>query len=385
MPTPPQSNYDDLVNNQLAQDWTDGKAFVDALLQFMQDEFKSIFGTTNSSARQGSMPGLYGSFSTYTFEDAATVVTTFLQFCDDIAETVLKIVIQALEDLTLVLTTSFKIVSPTSLLGLLLNDVLHIDPTLSIAEIIGMIIGFPATLVGKILGKGDTLPALPTMPTSDSEAALAEAVDMDPTVKLWLGILGGTTQAIWGFADIIGDLQTLAGEDGKRGTQSGVIDMFDIWCPMFETFFLFPYDPVDGAIQWAIPPMVLTALLPSIMGVLALFEWPGITSKLISAGIDDSIVNAMAEYVGPFVQAFSGAANTAIGITFQVKTGDTNWVDLAGTALGNLSFLLAVFGTLWLNASTEDVPVIIKMVVDAVGNIGAAVCIYESTSLPPTR
>ena len=77
------------------------------------------------------------------------------------------------------------------------------------------------------------------------------------------------------------------------------------------------------------------------------------------------------------------SASPALGITFQVKNGDTVPTDIAGTALGNLSFMLAVFGTLWLNATTEDIPVIVKTVVDAVGSVGAAVCIYESTSLPP--
>jgi hypothetical protein len=67
--------------------------------------------------------------------------------------------------------------------------------------------------------------------------------DMDPTVKLWLGILGGTAQAVWGFADVVGDMQTFQGEDGERGGQSGVIDMFDMWCPLFETFFLYPCTP----------------------------------------------------------------------------------------------------------------------------------------------
>lgn len=89
--------------------------------------------------------------------------------------------------------------------------------------------------------------------------------------------------------------------------------------------------------------------------------------------------------MSPFVQAFSGAVNTGVGITYQVETGDTYWVDIAGTALGNLSFMPAPLATRWLNASLEDVPVIIKMIIDAIGNIGAAVCIYQPTSLPPTR
>jgi hypothetical protein len=47
--------------------------------------------------------------------------------------------------------------------------------------------------------------------------------------------------------------------------------------------------------------------------------------------------------------------------------------------------MFAPLGTYWLNASLEDVPVIIKMIIDAIGNLGAAVCIYGSTSLPPSR
>jgi hypothetical protein len=272
------------------------------------------------------------------------------------------------------------------LLGLLLSDVLHIDPKLKLTDIVGFVLGFPATLVAKILGQGDTLPTLPTLPTSANDAALA-AVGDDDELKTWLGILGGTTQAVWGLADIVGDLQTLAGEDGKRGTQSGIVDIFDALCPIAESALLFPYPPYSDKqkqYMWMVPAIVLTSVLPSAMILLGQWDWPELTTALTeNGGMDESIANAMGEYVSPFVQAFCGAANTAFGIAYQVKTGDKVWVDIAGTALGNLSFLLAVLGTLWLNETTEDVPVLVKMVVDAIGNVGAAICIYESTSLPP--
>jgi hypothetical protein len=51
--------------------------------------------------------------------------------------------------------------------------------------------------------------------------------------------------------------------------------------------------------------------------------------------------------------------------------------------LGNLSYMLAVLAQKYVNEAAEDVPVLIKTVVDAAGNIGAAVCIAEATSLPP--
>jgi hypothetical protein len=385
MPNVTQSKYDTIVNDDLATDWAGGIALVEALQTYLTDIISSVFGDTSTSARDGSLPNLYNSFTTYKFlNDTDTVVVKFLEFCDDVAKTIIDIVVMVLEDLSTVITTSFQIVSPSSLLGLLLDDVLHIDPTLTVAEIIGMVIGFPATLVGKILGKGDTLPPLPTLPTGDSTGA-PPLTDMDPTVKLWLGILGGTTQAIWGFADLIGDLQTFKDDGPKRPTQSGVIDMFDMWCPLFETFFLYPYDAPEGSIDWALPWITLSAVTPSVFGLLGLFSWDKATQTLKAAGADDSILNGMNDYVSPFVQAFSGAVNTGVGITYQVETGDTYWVDIAGTALGNLSFMFAPLATWWLNSNLEDVPVIIKMIIDAIGNIGAAVCIYESTSLPPTR
>ena len=63
----------------------------------------------------------------------------------------------------------------------------------------------------------------------------------------------------------MGDLQTFSDEDGKRGEQSGIVTMFDIWCPVVESALLFPMPPYDD-LEWAIAPIVFTALLPSIFG-----------------------------------------------------------------------------------------------------------------------
>ena len=38
----------------------------------------------------------------------------------------------------------------------------------------------------------------------------------------------------------MGDLQTFSDEDGKRGEQSGIVTMFDIWWPVVESAVLFP-------------------------------------------------------------------------------------------------------------------------------------------------
>jgi hypothetical protein len=372
LPTFTQGNYTDLVN-QMGDDWATGKAFIESAWTFVTTTFQDLFGADNAQARATALPTM--------FSELATMVDNFLSFCDDVAQTILDIAKLALQELSQLLTTPFTLVSSASLLGQVL-DLLNINVTVQLDKIMGMIVAFPATLVAEALGKGNTLPDLPALPVSDSDSALAEAAGEDPTLKLWLGILGGTSQTIWGLADIIGDLQTFAGEDGKRGEQSGVITMFDIWCPVFETGFLFPLPPYDE-LEWAIAPIVFTALLPSVFGAFGLQEWPGLTSKLQSAVGDKAAGSTMASYVQPVVQTLSGAANTAFGVSFQVENKDTYWVDILGTVLGNLSFILAISGTVWLNETTEDVPVMVKMLVDAIGNIGAAICIYESNSLPP--
>jgi hypothetical protein len=378
VPLLPQANYETLTED-LATDWNKGMQFVQSLQTFMQATFEGLFGRTKGSALSGRLDTM---FLDTLLNDANSAAVNFLEFCDDVADTVLDVAIQALNDFGAYLTTTFKLVSSRSLLGQLL-DLVGINPTISLSEIAGLIVAFPATLVSEIVGNGRSLPALPALPTGSSVAAPGEAAldgESDP-VKLWLGILGGTTQAIWGMADIIGDLQTMTGDDGTRGTQSGAIDILDIMCPLFESGFLFPL-PLDQKLEkQLVPPIIFTALLPSIFGSLALMSWPKLNGMIsdLPTGVGDVI----SDYAGPFIQAFAGAANTALGVAFQVKNGDTVPTDIAGTVLGNLSFMLAVFGTLWLNATTEDIPVIVKTVVDAVGNVGAAVCIYESTSLPP--
>jgi hypothetical protein len=372
MPTLPQPNYETPLED-LADAWNNASTVVSDLLGTMES-FTSLFGQTRQSALAADLTKL--------FTDLNGAAVNFLEFCDDVANFVLDVAIQALEDFATFFTKQFKIVSSTSLLGQLL-DLVDININMSLSEITGLIVAFPATLVSEIVGNGNALPALPALPVESSDVTPYQSAlgGESDTVKLWLGILGGTTQVIWGLADIIGDLQTFAGEDGSRGEQSGAIDIIDIVAPIFESGFLFPL-PLDQKLEkQLVPPIIFTALLPSIFGILSLTSWPKLAGKI--SQLPDGVGDVLTDYVGPFIQAFAGAANTALGVAFQLENDDTVPTDIAGTVLGNLSFMLAVFGTLWLNATAEDVPVLVKMVVDAIGNVGAGICIYESTSLPP--
>ncbi len=51
--------------------------------------------------------------------------------------------------------------------------------------------------------------------------------------------------------------------------------------------------------------------------------------------------------------------------------------------LGNISYQFAVLGSAWVAAATEDTSVLAKTVIDAAGNIGAAIAIAESATIPP--
>ena len=107
--------------------------------------------------------------------------------------------------------------------------------------------------------------------------------------QVGLGIVGAAAQGVWGMADLVGDAQQLVDpETGKRGTPSGVIDYFDILCPLVETIALWPSEPnSDGSASypfhgglatsttdWELLPFVIwTAVIPSIFGAVAKAGW----------------------------------------------------------------------------------------------------------------
>ncbi len=85
--------------------------------------------------------------------------------------------------------------------------------------------------------------------------------------------------------------------------------------------------------------------------------------------------------MGPFVQMIAGTANTIMGSYYSAKNS-AGWVAIFGTVLGNLSFVGAPLATKVMASTTDDISTLVKMAIDAGGNIGAAVCIAEAASLP---
>ena len=77
----------------------------------------------------------------------------------------------------------------------------------------------------------------------------------------------------------------------------------------------------------------------------------------------------------------SGIANTVLSLTYEIENGNSGSA-IAASVLGNLSFMFALFTTWWMKATTDDASCLIKMAIDLSGNLGAAICIAESSTLP---
>jgi hypothetical protein len=196
------------------------------------------------------------------------------------------------------------------------------------------------------------------------------------------------------MADLVGDLQEFYDEDSKqRGTPSGVIDYFDILCPLVQTIVLWPGDPNPDGTQaepfknglakstkdyLLLPFVIFTAILPSLFQAATKPAW---SANVVNSAFPKPIQGIVKDYMNPFVQMIGGTANTVLGVTYSAKN-DAGTSAILSTVLGNLSYIGAPLATKLMNETTDDVSTLVKMLIDAGGNIGSAVCMAEATSLP---
>ncbi len=419
-----QSTYEPLLQ-QLGKDWVDGMTFSQNLFTFVEDTMSLGF----SSGGAANKSGLTNTQLTTWFTDLNDTVVDGLTLLDDIADTALDIAITGVALAEDYFTYSYNIVGDMGLIGFILEEA-GVDFGFSLAEIVSWVVAFPAALIGKCLGYSSLFPPAqpPTMlgrlragrvgpgwspatllrkvpvpravlpwagPTTARPAVRRATLGKDPDGwQVGLGIVGAAAQGVWGFADLVGDLQQLVDpETGKRGTPSGVIDYFDILCPLVETIALWPSEPnSDGSASYPfhgglatsttdfeiLPFVIWTAVIPSIFGAVAKAGW---TDDLSNAGFPSGVQDIAKDYMAPFVQMIAGTANTVLGSVYSARN-DAGAVAITGTVLGNLSFVGAPLATKIMNETTDDVSTMVKVVIDAVGNVGAAVCIAEATSLP---
>ncbi len=308
-----------------------------------------------------------------------------------IAETVIALMKVALDWVLDTLSYEIQIL-PSEFRYTLIGQIFRlagIDPTLSVSHLIGLVAAYPATLIHALHGSGPLFPASTT-------GAAGERISVGDSNDGWatgLGFTAAVVQGIWGFNDVIVDLQTATNEDGSKASAPSFCDWIDIFAPLVLCIAQWPSAQDDGntgppfygfidtssKYDWMLPWIIASGIFPSLM---ALVQKRTAAVAGTNEPAPDSVADPLANYYGPIVQMICGIVNTTIGTAFNVKT-DADAAAIAGGVLGNLSYMLAVFMESFVNEAAEDIPVLIKTLFDATGNVGAAVCIAEATTLPP--
>lgn len=369
----------------LATDWADAMTLSDALFTFISTTMTDAFSTGGNPDKSK----LNNTEITTWFTQLDTVVHDGLQLLDALADTLLDLCKAGVALIEAYFTYQYNVVSSMGILGLILEEV-GVDLHFSLSEILSWVIAFPAALVARCRGYSALFPA--TVGGDTRHKALG--ANPPDGWQVGLGITGAVAQGVWGMADLIGDAQQFYNEDtGKRGEASGIIDYFDILCPLVETVALWPSEPnSDGTTAYPfhggiatssnkyllLPFILWSAVLPSVFGAVAKAGW---TKDVSNAGFPSGVQDVAKDYMAPFVQMIAGTANTVMGSIYS-SANDAGTVAIVGTVLGNLSFVGAPLATKVMLETTDDVSGLVKLLIDAGGNIGAAVCIAESASLP---
>lgn len=368
----------------LATDWADAMTLSDALFTFISTTMTDAFSSNGSADKNK----LSNTQVTDWFTQLDTVVHDGLQLLDALADTLLDLCKAGVALIEGYFTYQYNLVSSMGILGLIMEEV-GVDIHFSLAEILSWVVAFPAALVARCRGYSALFPAtVAGFPRGQLGANPPDGW------QVGLGITGAVAQGVWGMADLVGDAQQFYDSDtGKRGEPSGLIDYFDILCPLVETVALWPSEPnSDGSASYPfhggiatstedfelLPFIVWSAVLPSVFGAVAKAGW---TKDLSNSGFPSGVQDVAKDYMAPFVQMIAGTANTIMGGVYSGKN-NAGWVAILGTVLGNLSFVGAPLATKVMLNTTDDISGLVKLLVDAGGNIGAAVCIAEATSLP---
>ncbi|MET0694442.1 MAG: hypothetical protein ABWY56_10955, partial [Propionibacteriaceae bacterium] len=273
-----------------------------------------------------------------------------------------------------------------------------IDPTLSVGHLVALVASYPATLYSDVSGHGPLFPATPVSAQRGRgmrpHRKSHQLGDGNDGWEIGLGITAAVVQSIWGLNDVVVDVQIGTDEDGNTKKAPAICDWIDIFAPILLTILQWPsatdsngntmppfYGGVDHSTKydWMLPWIIISALCPPTMTLIAKRVPFGSGTNEPSP---QNVKDPLADYYGPIIQMVSGIVNTAIGTAFSVKTS-AGGSAIAGGVLGNLSYMLAVLAQKYVNEPAADGPMMVKMTVDFAGNIGAGVCIAESTSLPP--
>jgi hypothetical protein len=306
-----------------------------------------------------------------------------LQMCDAIADAVFDFVKAALTALEDYLSYQWNLASINPVLKFILEK-LGVDPTMSLNRLVSLVAAFPLTIVREATGLS------PVFSPGQSAGRSVGSTATSDTGDRFCYTVATISQFVWTMADIGGDFeQIVAVPGGARPQQPGIIDYFDIICPILETLLLMPGRdntlvwnglPTDKNLPGLIAPSILTSLIPPVFKIAqksgyvpsAPSEDPDVLQFYKDA--PTPIRDSYSQYYSPIVSTVAGLANVSLSCIYNYRNAASTGSKveaIAGPVLGDASNIASWLAAYYINASTEDLPVIIKLIIDGVGGFGA--------------
>jgi hypothetical protein len=202
------------------------------------------------------------------------------------------------------------------------------------------------------------------------------------------------SQFVWAIVDVCTDFELTVQEgQTERPQQPGIIDYFDIICPILNTLLLMPGRdstliwnglPTDTNLSGLIAPSILTALITPVFKIAQKAQPKAATTNpnvIPYYGDAPAEPDPLSQYYGPIVSMIASIGNAIMSAWYAYKnaTSTTGKVEaIAGAVLGNASNIGSPLTTWWLNDSTEDLPLIVKTIIDAVADFGAGAVMAAS-------
>ena len=372
-PGPDLSGVFDTAIDDLATAFTDSTDLATGIVHTIWDLLKGL--TDASKVTEVEMATWFNGIN--------GIAQDVLKLCDAIADTVLDFVTTGLSILGDYLSYRWSLTSIDPILKLIL-DKLGYDPKITLDRLVSLAIGFPLTLVRSI--RGDS----PVFSTNTAAKRASNVGGPADTIESFFYTIAAVSQFIWTGADVIGDLELLVEQgESSRPQAPGIIDYYDILCPIAENVFLLPGFnddliwtgfPTDANLPQLIAPAVITALITPIFKIAqkAGYVPSGPSDPDVVQYYDNAPVmkNALAQYYGPVVSMTAGVANTVLSSMYSDKNSSSTSSavnSIFASVLGNASNIGAPLTTWWLNDSLEDVPVAVKVVIDGVAGSGAGI------------
>ncbi len=309
--------------------------------------------------------GSYGATTcTQLFTVLKSTVHDLLAFADALVQALIDLTMAAMDQLGAMLGHQ---INDIPLVGSVLK-LFGIDPTMSVAHLVSLVLMYPATLANRIKNGSDAT----LFPATGQQLAAAQ---LDWAAGLQISAAVG--QGIWGFADAAGDTYRVADEE-----PSGMIGWIDIVSPLVLTILEWPGEPnsdgttappfannidsagPDGAMIW---PNWLLNFVPPIAGLCGQFAD---YKPAALAAVEDE--EPQWPEIGQYFTMVSAIAETVLSSIYNWGTDQSGSTKAAGI-LSNISNVIAPFATSDLAAETEGASEVIKLCVDFAGNIGAAV------------